>query len=53
MWLPAVIRRWGLVIVTLFALVILYRWWGRKVIGSEADLWHSGQQGQGGEQSNQ
>ena len=51
--LPALIRRWGLVIVTLFALAILYRWWSGQVIGGKADLRHSGQQGQGGEQSNQ
>jgi|GEM_PF-4240992 len=53
LWFPALIRRWGLVIVTLFALSILYRWWGGQVIGGKADLRHSGQQGQGGEQSNQ
>ena len=52
LWLLAVVQRWGLVIVTLFAFAIFYRRWGGQVIGGKAGLRHSGQQGQGGEQSN-
>ena len=40
------VRRWGLVVVTLFVLTILYRRRGGQVIVSKADLWNSGEQGQ-------
>lgn len=40
------VRRWGLVVVTLFVLAILYRRRGGQLIVSKADLWNSGEQGQ-------